>query len=66
MLDQLLELKKMTDELYVRHTAGLLTLDEYQELLRPIDKAIDSLEMNIFANDLSSCKQLCSDDINYN
>lgn len=66
MLDELLILKKMANELYVRHTAELLTLDEYQELLRPIDEAIDGLEMKVFTNESSSCRKLCLEDINYN
>ncbi len=65
-VDNLLDLKKMADELYIRHTTKLLTLNEYLELLRPIDEAIDSLEMKIFSNEVSSCNKLCTEEINYN
>ncbi|MEA3370656.1 MAG: hypothetical protein U9Q40_04890 [Campylobacterota bacterium] len=65
MIKKLFDLKKIAHELYVRYSAGLLSLDEYQELLRPIDRAIDALEMDIFTC-VSPCKQLTQEEIIYN
>ena len=66
MLNKLLDLKKMAVKLYFRYRSDLLSLEDYLSLMRPIDDAIDRLEMQPFVNSLqdipvceiSSLKQL--------
>ncbi len=66
MSDELLNLKKMAVKLYFRYSSGLLTLEEYLSLMKPLDDAIDKLEMQSLINylqdtpvcEISSLKQL--------
>ncbi len=66
MSDALLDLKKMAVKLYFRYRSDLLSLEEYLSLMRPIDNAIDELEMQPLINylvdnpacEISSLKQL--------
>ena len=66
MSDELLDLKKTAVKLYFSYRSGLLNLEEYLSLLKPIDSAIDQLEMQTLFNylrdtpacEISSLKQL--------
>ena len=52
MSDALLDLKKMAMKLYCRYRSNLLSIEEYLSLMRPIDNAIDKLEMQPLLNSL--------------
>ncbi len=41
----LIKLQKMSTRLYKNYCIGLLTQKEYLELIKPIDKEIDKLEL---------------------
>jgi hypothetical protein len=50
--------------LYLRYRSGMYTLEEYQELMKPLDDAIDALELQALnhlqdtpASERSSLKQ---------
>ena len=66
MSDKLLDLKKIAIKLYFRYRSDLLSLEEYLSLVKPIDDAIDKLEMQPLINylqdtpvcEISSLKQL--------
>lgn len=59
---QYLRVKSM--HLYLRYRSGMYTLEEYQELMKPLDDAIDALELqalnhlqDTLASERSSLKQ---------
>ena len=66
MSGRLLDLKTIAMKLYFRYRSDLLSLDEYLSLMRPIDEAIDELEIQALVNylgdtpvcEISSLKQL--------
>ena len=45
MLEPLLSLKQMAVKLYFRYRSGLLELEEYLKLMKPIDEEIDKIEL---------------------
>ncbi len=47
MLVKLYKLRELSKSLYTKYTSGLLTQVEYQDLLKPLDREIDRLEMKI-------------------
>ncbi len=66
MSNELLDLKKTAVKLYFRYRYDLLSLEEYLSFMRPIDQAIDKLEMHVLVKhlrdtpvcEISSLKQL--------
>jgi len=66
MSDELLDLKKIAVKLYFRYRSRLLSLEEYLSLMKPLDDAIDKLEMHPLIScledtpvcEISSLKQL--------
>ncbi len=48
MLHLLKNMQKLSDKLYKRYDAGLLTQNEYLELLKPLDAEIEKIELALF------------------
>ena len=49
-MSNLKNLRVKSIQLYFKYKEGVINLVEYQEQLRPLDRAIDKLEVQIFSN----------------
>ena len=49
-MPNLKNLRVKSIQLYFKYKDGLISLVEYQEQLRPLDREIDKLEVQIFSN----------------
>ena len=61
MLLLLKNMQKLSGKLYKRYDAGLLTQNEYLELLKPLDAEIEKIELVLFnahLQDISVCEKL--------
>ena len=55
IMDNLKTLKEQSMNLYLDYRSNLITLTEYLKQIKPLDNAIDKIEMNIFTSSEASC-----------